>query len=348
MVIAAAIQNMHGGREVYDGFYLYVALCAAYFMPGRYLKIVVGVIAVASAVPLLTDAGSDSIVRWVYVGAGNATVAAVLRAARKRVRAYAAETRAMALQDQLTQTLNRRGFEARANEEIARARRHRERFMLVYLDLDGFKRVNDNLNHAAGDRVLRRAAQAMCATLRGEDTLARVGGDEFVALLPQASEPDAAGIARRLVDAVEEMAAGEPGAEHLSATTAWSAFPADGDTLDALLNAADARMLERKRARPPPPAPLAKPRRRNLSQVDFVARRPAEASGRTATSGSRTTSARGIAEIRAFFRLSLRTRSGPRTEVPRRKNQPGRGTDRSAQAKKSTWEGNTGLAGAVV
>ena len=249
-VIAAAIQNMHGGREVYDGFYLYVALCAAYFMPGRYLKIVVGVIAVASAVPLLTDAGSDSIVRWVYVGAGNATVAAVLRAARKRVRAYAAETRAMALQDQLTQTLNRRGFEARANEEIARARRHNQRFMLVYLDLDGFKRVNDNLNHAAGDRVLRRAAQAMCATLRGEDTLARVGGDEFVALLPQASEPDATGIARRLVDAVEEMAAGEPGAEHLSATTAWSAFPADGDTLDALLNAADARMLERKRARP--------------------------------------------------------------------------------------------------
>ena len=98
--------------------------------------------------------------------------------------------------------------------------------------------------------MLRRAAQAMCATLRGEDTLARVGGDEFVALLPQASEPDAAGIAGRLVDAVEEMAASEPGAEHLSATTAWSAFPADGDTLDALLNAADARMLERKRARP--------------------------------------------------------------------------------------------------
>jgi len=77
-----------------------------------------------------------------------------------------------------------------------------------------------------------------------------VGGDEFVALLPRASEPDGAGIARRLVDAVEEMAAGEPGAEHLSATTAWSAFPDDGETLDALLNTADARMLERKRARP--------------------------------------------------------------------------------------------------
>ena len=86
--------------------------------------------------------------------------------------------------------------------------------------------------------------------LRGEDTLARVGGDEFVALLP-ASDPNRGASRERLVDAVEEMAASEPGAEHLSATTAWSAFPADGDTLDALLNAADARMLERKRARPP-------------------------------------------------------------------------------------------------
>jgi len=248
-VIAVAIQNMDGGREVYDGFYLYIALCAAYFMPGRYLKMVLGIIAAAAAVPLLTDAGSPSIVRWAYVAAGNATVAAVLRSARRRVRAYAAETRAMALQDQLTQTLNRRGFEARAVEEIARARRYHERFTLVYLDLDGFKQVNDNLSHADGDRVLRRVAQAMTTILRGEDTLARIGGDEFVALLTRASDADATSVAQRLVRAVEEVAAGEPGAQHLSATTAWSAFPADGDTVDALLNAADARMLQRKRAR---------------------------------------------------------------------------------------------------
>jgi diguanylate cyclase (GGDEF)-like protein len=94
----------------------------------------------------------------------------------------------------------------------------------------------------------------MSAILRGEDTLARVGGDEFVALLTRASDADAASIAQRLVAAVEEVAAGEPGAEHLSATTAWSAFPTDGDTLDALLYTADARMLQRKRARPAPAA----------------------------------------------------------------------------------------------
>ena len=98
--------------------------------------------------------------------------------------------------------------------------------------------------------MLRRAALAMAAALRGEDVLARMGGDEFVVLLDGACDAEADEVAARLVAAVEEVAAVEPGAEHVSATTAWSAFPADGETLDALLNAADARMLERKRARP--------------------------------------------------------------------------------------------------
>jgi diguanylate cyclase (GGDEF)-like protein len=182
-VISAAIQNMDGGREVYDGFY----------------------------------------------------------------RAYAAEIRKLALLDQLTGVLNRRGFEERAGAEISRARRHEESLAVVYLDLDGFKRVNDNLSHAAGDRVLRRAAPAMAGVLRGEDVLARMGGDEFVVLLHDACDAEADAVAARLVSAVEEVAAVEPGAEHVSATTAWSAFPADGETLDALLNAADARMLERAR-----------------------------------------------------------------------------------------------------
>ena len=90
----------------------------------------------------------------------------------------------------------------------------------------------------------------MAAALRGEDVLARMGGDEFVVLLGGACDSEADEVAARLVAAVEEVAAVEAGAGHVSATTAWSAFPADGETLDALLNAADARMLERKRARP--------------------------------------------------------------------------------------------------
>src|SRR4051794_28343263 len=91
VVIAAAIQNMDGGREVYDGFFLYLALSGAYFLPGRYMRIIIAIIALASAVPLIADSSSESIVRWAYVAAGNGTVAIVLRAARVRVREYAAE-----------------------------------------------------------------------------------------------------------------------------------------------------------------------------------------------------------------------------------------------------------------
>jgi diguanylate cyclase (GGDEF)-like protein len=250
VVIAAGIANMDGGREVYEGFYLYAALSACYFLPGRQVRLVLVVVAAAAALPLLENASADSVVRWAYVATGAAMLATVLQSARARVREYAAEVHALALRDQLTGVLNRRGLEARAGEEIARARRHGDTFALVYLDLDGFKQVNDNLSHATGDRVLERAAVGMEAVLRGEGALARVGGDEFVALLPASRPADGAAVAARMVDAIEAVAAGVPGAGHVSATTAWSSFPHDGDTLDALMREADAVLLERKRARP--------------------------------------------------------------------------------------------------
>ena len=249
-VIAAAIQNMDGGRAVYDGFYLYVALAASYFLPGHHLRFVIAAIAVAAAVPLLGDVSAESIVRWAYVAAGTATMAFVLRSARKQVREYAAQVRKLALIDQLTGALNRRGFEARANAELSRARRHEQEVTLIYLDLDGFKQVNDNLGHAAGDVVLRRAAISMGATLRGEDVLARVGGDEFVALLGLATNEDARSIADRLTAAVRRVAVQDEGSSHVSATTACATYPHDGQTLDELMRAADGRLLARKRSRP--------------------------------------------------------------------------------------------------
>jgi diguanylate cyclase (GGDEF)-like protein len=243
---------MASGREVYDGFYLYVALAASYFLPPQHLRFVIAAIAVAAAVPLLGDASAESVVRWAYVAAGTATMAFVLRAARRQVRDYASQVRKLALVDQLTGALNRRGFESRANAELSRARRHEQEVTLIYLDLDGFKQVNDNLGHAAGDVVLRRAAISMGATLRGEDVLARVGGDEFVALLGLASTDDASSIAERLTAAVRRAAVQQEGSAHVSATTAAATYPHDGRTLDELMRAADGRLLARKRSRPQP------------------------------------------------------------------------------------------------
>jgi diguanylate cyclase (GGDEF)-like protein len=251
-VIAIAIQNMDGGRAVYDGFYLYIALAASYFLPGRHLRVVIAGVALAAAVPLLADRSAESVVRWAYVAAGAATMAFVLRSARRQVREYAAQVRRLALVDQLTGALNRRGFESRANAELSRARRHGQEVTLIYIDLDGFKQVNDNLGHAAGDVVLRRAAISMGATLRGEDVLARVGGDEFVALLGLASNEDAESVADRLGVAIRRVAAQDRGSSHVGVTTASATYPHDGQTLDELMRVADARLLARKRARPTP------------------------------------------------------------------------------------------------
>jgi diguanylate cyclase (GGDEF)-like protein len=249
VVIAAAIQNMDGGRAVYDGFYLYVALAASYFLPGRRLGVVIAAVAIAAAVPLTEDRSAESVVRWVFVAGGTATMAFVLRSARRQVREYAAEVRRLAQVDQLTGVLNRRGFESRASAELSRARRHEEEFTLIYVDLDGFKQVNDNLGHAAGDVVLRRAAISMGATLRGEDVLARVGGDEFVALLGLVSSEDAQSVADRLTAAIRRVAVQDKGSAHVGLTTACATYPHDGATLDELMRVADARLLERKRSR---------------------------------------------------------------------------------------------------
>ncbi len=176
----------------------------------------------------------------------------MLRSASGRVRDYAAQVKRLALIDQLTGALNRRGFEARANAELSRARRHEQEVTLIYLDLDGFKLVNETLGHAAGDVVLRRAAISMGATLRGEDVLARVGGDEFVALLGMASTDHAESVAERLTFAIRRVAVQDAGSTHVGATTASATYPHDGQTLDELMRVADERLLARKRARPLP------------------------------------------------------------------------------------------------
>jgi PleD family two-component response regulator len=193
LVGAAVIANMDGGRKVYEGFYLYIALAASCFLPGGQVRVVIAAVALGAAVPLLEDSSVASIVRWAYVAAGTGIITLVLRTARRRVRAFAAEVRTLALQDQLTGALNRRGFELRASQEFGHARRRGEGLVLLYLDLDGFKLVNDNLSHAAGDRVLQRTAHAMAGVLRVEDVLARVGGDEFVVLfwVPRSSNASA-------------------------------------------------------------------------------------------------------------------------------------------------------------
>jgi len=98
-----------------------------------------------------------------------------------------AELEQLSLTDELTGLLNRRGFLAEMKRALAQASRYDEHGVLVYVDLDGFKPVNDTHGHQAGDEVLKRVAEIMCANVRDTDYVGRLGGDEFAFLLVRTS-----------------------------------------------------------------------------------------------------------------------------------------------------------------
>lgn len=110
-----------------------------------------------------------------------------------------------ASRDPLTGLPNRRSLFEGLRREVAHATRHGHPLTLAYMDLDGFKGVNDRFGHKEGDRVLLSLAQAMKSTLRAEDLPARMGGDEFCAVLPGINLPQAEGVMRRLFTAFEPL-----------------------------------------------------------------------------------------------------------------------------------------------
>jgi diguanylate cyclase (GGDEF)-like protein/PAS domain S-box-containing protein len=155
-----------------------------------------------------------------------------------------AQLRVLADQDPLTGLANRRGLDRALSDALALALRHGHDGALIYVDLNGFKAVNDTHGHEAGDALLREAAAAMLARSRATDTVARIGGDEFAVLLPIVS----AWQARQACDALHETLNGVSvriaGATiGLAATLGITSFgPDDGLTPDAVLAAADRAM----------------------------------------------------------------------------------------------------------
>jgi diguanylate cyclase (GGDEF)-like protein len=211
-----------------------------------------GALAAAAAVlaagllPSLGSAGATGGTSAALVAIVAAASAGVLIVVRERLVRESDELRGFALTDPLTRIANRRSLLVRADYEIERHRRGRRTFALVMLDLDGFKALNDRFGHPAGDDLLRDVALALKRAMRGQDTVARFGGDEFCVLAP---ETDAHGI-DRLTSRIE-LAVGEvtAGVETVHASLGIALFPADGGQPVALLQAADQRLLEAKRRR---------------------------------------------------------------------------------------------------
>ena len=152
------------------------------------------------------------------------------------------------LRDPLTGLPNRALLDDRIAQALARSQRTAEPFALLVVDLDGFKGVNDVRGHEVGNVVLRMIAKRLESVIRSVDTVARVGGDEFVVLsLGTAADDEAAVLVGRLRNALRRPYRVDGGLVEIDASIGWSLFPQDGLTPSELLARADGQMYATKR-----------------------------------------------------------------------------------------------------
>lgn len=151
----------------------------------------------------------------------------------------------LAATDPLTELANRRHFDHRLRVELERAARHGRPLAVAAVDVDGFKAINDKLGHAFGDDALKRVAEAASSQVRSLDFVARVGGDEFMIIMPDTPETPAALVGERVRVAIESSARGTLGAV-ITVSVGVAAFPEAGQSVEALLQAADEALYRAK------------------------------------------------------------------------------------------------------
>lgn len=153
----------------------------------------------------------------------------------------------LAYHDLLTGLPNRELFHDRAGLAIIQARRNRQQVAFLFIDLDGFKQINDRYGHQRGDELLREVSIRLQSALREGDTLARIGGDEFTVLLPGLpSRNDIACVAQKLLDAMSTPFMIGKTTMNVSASIGVAVFPDDGDNVKTLMHHADLAMYHVK------------------------------------------------------------------------------------------------------
>ena len=172
-----------------------------------------------------------------------------IRLLHEDARRAATTNEILAQQDPLTGLGNRRLLTKRISAALANARRNENAMAVVYLDLDGFKQINDTLGHRVGDALLKSVARRLESVVREEDTVARVGGDEFmIALWQVANASDVATVTAKLVGIVSQPYVIEERSVTVTTSAGVGIYPDHGDDADSLMKSADAALYEAKRA----------------------------------------------------------------------------------------------------
>ena len=160
---------------------------------------------------------------------------------------YFEKVRQMAYVDGLTGMFNRRFFEIRITEELERAQRYHGSMSVIMLDIDKFKKLNDEFGHLLGDEVLRQVSSIFSAQLRKADVACRYGGEEFAIIVPETTGDHALAVAEKLRQVIENWHF--PGVSHkVTVTGGVASYPQNGTTRDDLVRAADEALYAGKQA----------------------------------------------------------------------------------------------------
>jgi diguanylate cyclase (GGDEF)-like protein len=133
---------------------------------------------------------------------------------------------------------------------ICRATRQNTGFAVLYIDLDNFKSINDQFGHDAGDHMLKEVSRLLISIVRDSDTVARIGGDEFILLIESIHDHDEPTlVAKRILDELNQNLKFHPDAKIIGASIGISIYPQDGKEASSLINAADHAMYQAKKIR---------------------------------------------------------------------------------------------------
>jgi diguanylate cyclase (GGDEF)-like protein len=227
--------------------YIWIGIEGWYFLPPRGAGVItaVSVLASAGAMAVVATPYDNATTWWLMVAGTTVTVAALAAVLRLRADRLVGTLADAASRDALTGVLNRAGFQGHADAEMARARRYELPLAVVLVDLDHFKAVNDTFGHRGGDRALAAFADLCGAHTRPDDRIARVGGEEFVLLLPYTDKAGAVAIAERLRQAMHAHLA-TPDGKPITASFGVAAHPHDGSDVEMLLANADRALYAAK------------------------------------------------------------------------------------------------------